>query len=97
MEYSPYYGTIKFTPDTGFFVNSHIKGCNPAFDNISIDTTINHRYVSIYDNNHVGFEINGQGKITKNTHYSKLLIYDKHYNVWYHWMISGARIVRVKD
>lgn len=98
MDYSSYYGTIKFTPDTWFFVNSHIKGCNPSYDNITVDATINHRYISIYDNNHAGFKFDPQtGKITNNTHYSKLLIYDKHYNVWYHWIITWARVTRVKD
>lgn len=85
LEYSSYYGTIGFKPDVGFFVNWHIKSLNPDFDMVSIDATVNHRYISIYDNNDVW------------PHYSKLLIYDKHYNCWYHWLITWARVVHVKD
>lgn len=87
MEYSAYYGTIQFKPDTGFFVNSHIKGCDQEFDKINIDATINHRYISIFDNYDE----------PRRPHRSKLLIYDKHYNVWYHWMIVGARVIHVRD
>lgn len=78
-------GQIGFKPDTWFFINWHIKACNNDYDTIHIDATINHRYVSIYDDNNVW------------EHYSKLLIYDKHYNCWYHWLITWARVVHVKD
>ena len=85
MQYSAYYWTIQFTPDTWFFVNWHIKPLSNDTDLINIDATSNNRYISIYDNNDVW------------PHYSKLLIYDKHYNCRYHWMITWARVVHVKD
>lgn len=82
MVYNWYYNTFDFKPDTWFFVNSHIKTLNPSYDSANIDTDIHKRYVSIY---------NKDGK------YSKLLVYDKHYNLWYHWIITWARVTRVKD
>lgn len=85
LQYVPNYWTTQFTPDTGFYINWHLKPLNPEFDKISIDATVNHRYICIYDDN------------DKWDHYSKLLIYDKHYNCWYHRMITWARIVHVKD
>lgn len=85
LQFSAYYWTVQFTPDTGFFVNWHIKALNNKYDEINIDATINHRYISIFDNNPLG------------NHYSKLLIYNKHYNCWYYWLITWARIVHVKD
>lgn len=85
LQFSAYYWTVQFTPDTWFYVNWHIKPLNNKYDMINVDATINHRYISIYDDNMVW------------PHYSKLLIYDKHYNCWYHWLITWARIVHVKD
>ena len=77
--------SIAFEPSTWFFINAHIKQCNPRYDKISIDATINHRYICIYDDEDTW------------PHYSKLLIYDKHYNCWVHWLIDWARVVHVKD
>lgn len=77
--------SIAFDPSTGFYVNSHFKELNNEYDKINIDANINYRYVSIYDDNDVW------------DHYSKLLIYDKHYNCWYRWLITWARVVHVKD
>lgn len=85
LQFSAYYWTVQFTPDTWFFVNWHIKELNNNIDMVSVDASVNHRYISIYDNNNYW------------PHYSKLLIYDKHYNVWYYWLITWARIVHVKD
>lgn len=85
LQFSAYYWTVQFTPDTWFYVNWHIKPLNNKYDMINVDATINHRYISIYDDNMFW------------PHYSKLLIYDKHYNCRYHWLITWARIVHVKD
>lgn len=85
LQFSAYYWTVQFTPDTWFYVNWHIKALDNKHDLINIDATINHRYISIFDNNPVW------------PHYSKLLIYNKHYNCWYHWLITNARVIHVKD
>ena len=77
--------SISFDPSTWFYVNTHIKSLNNDFDMINIDADINRRYVSIFDDNNVW------------DHYSKLLIYDKHYNCRYRRMITWARIIHVKD
>lgn len=77
--------SFQFQPDTWYFVNQHIKQCNNKYDIINIDATVNHRYVSIFDNNQLW------------PAYSKLLIYDKHYKCWYYWMITWARVIHVKD
>lgn len=77
--------SLSFDPSTGFYINSHFKSLDNEIDKISIDANINYRYMSIYDNNVVW------------PHYSKLLIYDKHYNCRYRWMITWARIIHVKD
>lgn len=78
-------GAIAFEPSTWFFINGHIKACNNRIDKINIDATVNHRYISIYNDDDTS------------DHYSKLLIYHKHYNCWVHWLINWARVVRVKD
>lgn len=78
-------GAISFEPSTWFFINGHIKACNNRTDKINIDATINHRYISIYNDDDTS------------DHYSKLLIYHKHYNCWVHWLINWARVVHVKD
>lgn len=87
LAYSVSYGvgSFQFQPDTGYFVNDHIKICNNKFDIINIDATVNHRYISIFDNNPIWVP------------YSKLLIYDKHYKCWYYWLITNARVIHVKD
>ena len=77
--------SMSFDPSTGFYVNSHLKSLNNDFDMVNIDADINNRYVSIFDDNDVW------------EHYSKLLIYDKHYNFWYWRMITWARVIHVKD
>lgn len=77
--------SLWFDPETWYYVNWHIKAANNKFDIINIDADINKRYVSIYDNNPVW------------DHYSKLLIYDKHYKFRYRWMITWARVIHVKD
>lgn len=77
--------SLSFDPSTGFYVNSHFKSLDNDYDMINIDADINKRYVSIYDDNDAW------------VHYSKLLIYDKHYKFRYRWIITWARIVHVKD
>lgn len=77
--------SMSFDPLTWYYVYSHMKSLSNDTDKINIDANINYRYISIYDNNDVW------------DHYSKLLIYDKHYNCWYRWLITNARIVHVKD
>lgn len=77
--------SLSFDPSTGFYVNSHFKSLNNDIDKINVDADINYRYISIYDDNNIW------------DHYSKLLIYDKHYNCWYWRMITWARIIHVKD
>lgn len=77
--------SIAFEPSTWFYINWHIKACNNRTDKIHIDATINHRYISIYNDDDTW------------DNYSKLLIYDKHYNCWVHWLINWARVVHVKD
>ena len=88
MQFSVSYwaGAFSFVPDTWFYINWHIKPLDQNTDKINIDATTNNRYICIYDDNEYA-----------PYHYSKLLIYSKHYNCWYHWMITWARIVHVKD
>lgn len=84
--------SVWFDPEVWYYAYSHLRSLNNETDKINIDANINYRYVSIYDDNDAY-------DYDKNIswHYSKLLIYDKHYKCRYRWMITWARIVHVKD
>ncbi len=89
--------SLSFDPLTGFYINTHLKSLSNETDLINIDANINYRYISIYDNNDAWDIIKEWTNDKISSHYSKLLIYDKHYKCRYRWLITWARIVHVKD